>query len=525
MKKQQEESANSTSDQNSQMSILDGRNIPIELVFGFVGPTGVDLDRVSDALEAQLKIAGYKVEKISLSDIIAEYFGLPTFQSYFDRIVTLQDRGNELRSKGHKEIIATMAMMEIRVRRAIHSSSSNTAPNSGVAYLVRSFKRPEEVNLFRDIYGKAFTLISVYATKTARHRSVTVKCRSNATAERSAEELAQNLLRKDYKEEHKPHGQRVGKTFPMADYFVTTESSQKLEWHIRRLVRLTFGDPYISPTRDEQSMFFAQSAALRSLDLSRQVGAAIVCNDGDLVSTGCNDVPKAGGGLYWEEDERRDRDHERGFDSNAAIKSELLGDTVRRLRMGGFLTDTASSKSDEAVIHELLTNTNAEFKESKFFDVIEFGRAVHAEMAALTQAARHGRPLQGARLFCTTFPCHICARHIVSAGLKEVIYIEPYEKSRTEELYSDSISIEPTVDSNDIVNFRSFVGVAPRRYMHFFELLGDRKKEDGRVLGVSEIAAKPKIRRNSLAYLFVEAMLEAELGKWLQEPNRSEGNG
>ena len=80
------------------------------------------------------------------------------------------------------------------------------------------------------------------------------------------------------------HGERL--TFPLADYFVTSESRPELERHLKRLVQLTFGNPYISPTRDEQAMFFAKAASLRSLDLSRQVGATIVSKDGDILSTG-----------------------------------------------------------------------------------------------------------------------------------------------------------------------------------------------------------------------------------------------
>jgi deoxycytidylate deaminase len=28
-----------------------------------------------------------------------------------------------------------------------------------------------------------------------------------------------------------------------------------------------------------------------------------------------------------------------------------------------------------------------------------------------------------------SFPCHMCARHIIATGLREVVYIEPYPKS------------------------------------------------------------------------------------------------
>ena len=263
-------------------------------------------------------------------------------------------------------------------------------------------------------------------------------------------------------------GQKVGKTFPLADFFMTSESRPELERNLKRLTQLTFGNPYISPTRDEQAMFFAKAAALRSLDLSRQVGAAIVSEDGDLLTTGCNEVPKFGGGLYWAEDRFVERDYERGLDSNVAVKREIIKDIFDRLKDKRLLTKKSMLKSSAVLSDEALFENGAYLKDSQVFDVIEFGGAVHAEMAAISQAARAGVRLQDGRLFCTTFPCHICARHIVASGIREVVFIEPYEKSRAQELFGDSISVEPTEPSPNSTNFRAFVGVAPRRYLDFF---------------------------------------------------------
>lgn len=49
------------------------------------------------------------------------------------------------------------------------------------------------------------------------------------------------------------------------------------------------------------------------------------------------------------------------------------------------------------------------------------------------QAARE------ATLYSTTYPCHGCAKHIVAAGISEVVYYEPYPKSRALALHDDSI--------------------------------------------------------------------------------------
>jgi dCMP deaminase len=52
------------------------------------------------------------------------------------------------------------------------------------------------------------------------------------------------------------------------------------------------------------------------------------------------------------------------------------------------------------------------------------GRASHAEMNAILQAARIGLSVHAANLYCTHFPCPMCARMIVQVGLVSVTFIE-----------------------------------------------------------------------------------------------------
>lgn len=496
---------------------------PIELVFGLVGPTGVDLDRAIDSLKAQLAAVQYDSIVISLSDLILGFHGKENFPNEHDRISELIESGNRLReSADDRSIVARLGLVEIREQRKKISGFENVPHKQRrIAYIVRSFKRPEEVLLYRDVYGKAFTLISLYASKSTRIKNLSKRILGGEIDARQAESLATDLVNRDNKEEGQPYGQRVGSTFPMADYFASFGPRVRLDNQFKRLVRLTFGDPYISPTKEEEGMFFAQAAALRSLDLSRQVGAALFSEHGEIISTGCNDVPKAGGGLYWTDDNSF-RDHELGYDANVAIKKELVADAYRRLREAKQLSPSTLEKSDQALATEALFGNAPHFKESLLFDVIEFGRAVHAEMDAITQAARVGASTKNGRLFCTTFPCHICARHIVSAGLKDVFFIEPYEKSRTGELFADSISIEPSEPSAKLVNFHAFVGVAPRRYMDFFQATSPRKNGDGTIIGEEKIAKFPKVKRIVLAYTLAEEQSVKEIPPSIFEPRQGD---
>ena len=208
---------------------------PIELVFGFVGPTGVDLDKVCESLAGQLRSVGYETFTVSLSDLIQKYCGIEKFKSHFERINTLMNGGNDLRkNSGHANIVASMGVVELRnLRKGITGNPAKTHDTRRIAYVIRSFKRLEEVELYRSIYGKAFTLISVYSSRIARLQSLTKKCLNSATKKETAEELAVRLVNRDNREEGEKFGQRVGQTFPLADFFVTNEPRPALDEQLR----------------------------------------------------------------------------------------------------------------------------------------------------------------------------------------------------------------------------------------------------------------------------------------------------
>jgi tRNA(Arg) A34 adenosine deaminase TadA len=122
-------------------------------------------------------------------------------------------------------------------------------------------------------------------------------------------------------------------------------------------------------------------------------------------------------------------------------------------------------------------NSQHAVADSQIMDLIEFGRIIHAEMSGICDAARKGLSLHNAVMYCTTFPCHLCAKHIVAAGIKRVVYLEPYPKSYASELHRDSIAVDPD-GPNERVHFEAFIGVAPFRYRDLFEK-GRRKYAGG----------------------------------------------
>lgn len=53
-------------------------------------------------------------------------------------------------------------------------------------------------------------------------------------------------------------------------------------------------------------------------------------------------------------------------------------------------------------------------------------RTIHAEMNALTQAAKFGTAVDGATIYTTASPCWACFRVLANAGIREFVYLEPY---------------------------------------------------------------------------------------------------
>ena len=51
----------------------------------------------------------------------------------------------------------------------------------------------------------------------------------------------------------------------------------------------------------------------------------------------------------------------------------------------------------------------------------KYNFVVHAELNAILNAG--GKSLLGSRIFVSLFPCHECAKAIIQAGVKEVVYL------------------------------------------------------------------------------------------------------
>lgn len=480
-----------------------------ELVIGVCGAVGCNLQDVVSELKDQFGAFSYEVTVVKVSTLIKE---LAAKQSdlvsngpdvdiietldLFSRYTALQDLGNALRDRFAVDTLATQAIKFISTNRQLKMNESGAVNPPRAVYIVDQLKHPSEVELFRLTYRNAFFLIGVMSPQIARFEYL--------KAEGLTPVDAQNLIERDRKDNVK-HGQQLEKTIHKADFFVkhSLTNSGNIVDPCRRFVGLVHGENGITPTRDEAGMYAAYAASLKSACLSRQVGAAISNCHGDILSVGWNDVPSGGGGLYHQESENDQRCVVHGKkcyndDSKQKLAKEIVSILSEIKTTEGNPKKTSLSGSESAssinvvdLVEELykpaLTSVEAALLTQKILEttslgsIIEYSRAIHAEMEAILNIARSGKnSTSGTVMYTTTYPCHNCARHIIAAGISRVVYIEPYEKSLAMKLHSDAISLD--LASSDKVFFENFEGVSPKRYTTLFAFSHMRKDDYGQAV-------------------------------------------
>jgi deoxycytidylate deaminase len=392
------------------------------------------------------------------------------------RVDALMTRGNQAREFAEKgEVLALCAINDIHGRR---SEPNAIIPKT--AFVLRQLKHPDEVYRLRKVYGDGFHLFGLYCPRDDRERHLRLQYGMS-------DEEIKGLIERDEEEKNR-FGQHVRDTFHMADvFFRIAADGGGIEDDVERWVDLMFGLSIHGPTKEEFGMFQAHGAAFRSAQLSRQVGAAILTERGDVIAVGTNEVPRAGGGPYWERDRYDKRDHRLGEDSNDVFKRKILIEALSA-------TDPAWNERNPQDQEKRLSDFQVKLKGSRLTNLTEFIRAVHAEMEAILSAARNGISTRRTTLYCTTFPCHNCAKHIIDAGIKKVVYIEPYAKSLSSTLHEDAISLEKP--SPNKITFTPFVGIAPRKYVPVFSMKTQEGEEIERKDSTGKLQDKmePKLR-------------------------------
>ena len=246
---------------------------------------------------------------------------------------------------------------ELRWRRWQFGKSGNIVLSGPAAAsrsltLLRSFKHPDEAKLLRQVYGEAFSLVGVASSAEERRKTLSD---SYSPLDDVLALEAEGLVARDESDSgNRQFGQNVRDTYFMADVFVPG-TGMDIGRDVNRYVDSVFGHPFLTPRPAEEGMRFAQVAALRSAAPARQVGAALIPEVGTPVVAGTNEVPRPGGGQYWEGDRPDRRDFQEGQDPNPNYIRGVLQELFERLKKHNWLVDDLKNLSGPALVDRART--------------------------------------------------------------------------------------------------------------------------------------------------------------------------
>jgi len=394
------------------------------LIIGLTGRFGAGCTTTSNFF---VKNKGLKCKSYSFSAFLKDKAkkDIANFdkKSQEERRKILQDLGDKLR----KERLSAL------VDPIIKDIKENNVTNA----VIECIRNPGEVKELRNVFGNRFFLLAIDSETETRWKRVEKMYNGNRDS------FDVNDLR-DAGESQPSYGQNVKKCIELADILINSEENfynedetkneividrygQKLSDYTDLMLNPGVRPPY----PDELYMQHSCSVALWSKCSKRQVGATIVHelfnkkpNTQDIkekdngykgivlesyvIATGCNNVP-------WGEIECR-----------IIYKDEPDGIRCHRdkehFSKYKYCRECSKIFSNSVLICECgCDNTKLP---GKLLDVC---RAVHAEESAILQAAKLGTtPLNGSKLYTSTFPCMLCCKKIINTGIKDVIYLESY---------------------------------------------------------------------------------------------------
>jgi deoxycytidylate deaminase len=307
----------------------------------------------------------------------------------------LQEFGDKTRSEHGPAYLAEQIIERIKADKAEQGSKPG--------WVVDSIRNPAEIRALRR-YSRNFFLFGVYAENEIRWGRVKDKYNSNR---HDFDEDDQN----DTGDENEDFGQHVGDCFYEADVVMVNDVAievlnnadfQALAGEVAKYVELV-QKPLSRQQplrRDESLMAAAYVLSQRSSCRKRKVGAVVADAEGNIISSGYNEVP--------------------GYERPC---TQEYKDCHRDWLTAKFLEQIASEIADTKVDAGSL---RVLFREH--FKILDYCRALHAEENAIINLARTAPSvdLEKCTLYTTTYPCRMCANKIVNLGIKEVVYLEPY---------------------------------------------------------------------------------------------------
>lgn len=315
----------------------------------------------------------------------------------------LQDMGNEIRqSKGYSRL----------AQAAIEHADS--LPTDIDFLIIDGIRNTAEVKWLKETYGYQFYLLAVDAREEERWR------RSREFYDsRNLRELDYQLDDDRDKDEEAQYGQQVQLCVDLADVLIVNDDQLSIGARPRRLgarvadyVKLVAGLESRYPTSDETIMNVAYAASNSTRCLKRQVGAVIIAPSGEPISIGFNENPMGTQPCIVEYSE--------------CYRDIIRNDTFLQLNQKGTQCPNCGNAISVLIGPPWRCENCKKAIEKTFFPdrAMNWCTAIHAEERAILNAA--GRDLHGCTIYSTTFPCFLCSQKISHAGIREVVFSEPY---------------------------------------------------------------------------------------------------
>jgi len=332
----------------------------------------------------------------------------------------LQDEGNKLRQASSDAI----------AREIYKKIEANGHEDEDI--VIDSIRNPAEVKYFRTIWPQRFFLLALDASSEVRW------LRKQSDYENDEEQFKQDDMR-DKGDDEPPYGQHTEKCVYLSDVVIDNEKQigYRQEWDlffykIKHYIELMRDPKYRQPTYKELYMHIAYAVSLKSSCNKRHVGAIIVSAgipESYVLATGCNDVP-IGAPICAE----------LGGRSNPQFcaKDDYELQTLRTMKFCpgcGAKMELSSIETVGFRCPKCNKRLPRDFTPGKLLDLC---RAVHAEESAILQAVKLGSSsLNGAELYTTTFPCLLCCKSVINAGIKKIVYREPYPMDESIKMLRD----------------------------------------------------------------------------------------
>jgi deoxycytidylate deaminase/dephospho-CoA kinase len=390
------------------------------LVIGLTGSPGSGVSTTARALQKN----GFRLVKLSdqIKRELAKREGLADGQKVDETTVAdcrkkLQDIGNEGRKKAKGYWLEKLEI------------------NGTDEIVIDGIRNFGEAMVLRSQYPKFF-LLALHASRTTLWERMKGLYDGNSR-------LFERDLARDSAEDF-PEGQQVSICVQQSDYVFENEADagssvsrdatifSRLEKDLelmRRTDDLATGSYCRQPTPDEVQMATAFSQSHMSRCLKRKVGAVIISPQDIPLSLGYNENPVGMQPCLTQYKHCfKDEDMHKKLEKMDGFMCPRCGKEIASMR-----TPWKCANPD------CRENLKLVFFPSRN---MELCTAIHAEERAIRSLG--GRSAEGGTLFVTTCPCFQCARYIVDAGIKRVVYVEAYAVIESEEfLRNNGVGVDP----------------------------------------------------------------------------------